>query len=465
MTIAADHEGKPAEDGGLAVVRAPATHPSRDVARRVQDRALHLLTPCAVDLRHERRLPGTRARVGTAIRRLDVRASPEWGTAVRTGCATGAGEPRRLLRCATQQSEETHIGARSTQLLGAGLVALVLVLGAAGCGSGSSGSTSFTATTSSSAGTSGAARGPGSGKPAFTLGTKNFTEELILGELYAQALRAKGFKVNLKPDIGASEVVARDLAGGHIDGYPEYTGTILSAVAHDARRPVNAAQAYSRAAAYERAHGAALLAMAPAEDKDVLATTPAYAARQRLKSLATCGGSAPPRRSRDRRNSGGGSPAWSGSGRHTASPNSDSCPWKSATQYAALHDGRAQVAAVFTTDGRAQPGRLRAAPRPAQHLRLPERHVRRPARRPGARGPRLPADDRRGEREAEHPGAAADERCGRTRPPESRAGGAPVPGGERARVSASARRRGARAASARRPRPPGARARGPARRR
>jgi osmoprotectant transport system substrate-binding protein len=227
---------------------------------------------------------------------------------------------------------------------------------AAGCGSSSSSSTSFTATTSSSAGTPTGARGPGSGKPVFTLGTKNFTEELILGELYAQALRAKGFTVKLVPDIGASEVVARGLERGTVDGYPEYTGTILSAVAHDSRRPVDAAQAYARAADYERAHGSTLLAMAPAEDKDVLATTPAYAAAhglrsagdlRRLGSAATLAGPAEFKR------------RFAGMvGLNDAYGITELgfLPVEIGTQYGALHDGRAQVAAVFTTDGQLSRG-------------------------------------------------------------------------------------------------------------
>jgi osmoprotectant transport system substrate-binding protein len=164
-------------------------------------------------------------------------------------------------------------------------------------------------------------------------------------------LRAKGFTVNLKPDIGASEVVARDLARGSIDGYPEYTGTILSAVAHDARRPVNAPQAYARAASYESAHGAVLLAMAPAEDKDVLATSPAYAARHRLQSVADLrrlGSSAtlagPPEFRRRFAGMAGLRAAY-------AIDELGFIPVGIGDQYRALHDGRAQVAAVFTTDG------------------------------------------------------------------------------------------------------------------
>ena len=37
---------------------------------------------------------------------------------------------------------------------------------------------------------------PGAGKPAVTIGTKDFTEEFVLGQLYKQALEAKGYKVN-----------------------------------------------------------------------------------------------------------------------------------------------------------------------------------------------------------------------------------------------------------------------------
>ena len=44
---------------------------------------------------------------------------------------------------------------------------------------------------------------PGTGKPAVTLGDKNFTEQFVLGQLYKQALEAKGYTVNLKANIGA----------------------------------------------------------------------------------------------------------------------------------------------------------------------------------------------------------------------------------------------------------------------
>ena len=121
------------------------------------------------------------------------------------------------------------------------LVALVAFV-AAGCGSSNKSNTSSTAAPSGQ---------PGAGKPAVTFGSKNFAEQLILGQLYAQGLRAKGFKVNLKGNIGATEVIDKALTSGRIDGYPEYTGIGLSAIAGDTKAPSSAADAYNKFKAFE----------------------------------------------------------------------------------------------------------------------------------------------------------------------------------------------------------------------
>src|SRR5258707_7302934 len=99
--------------------------------------------------------------------------------------------------------------------------------------------------------------GGGSGKnaaappPVITLGTKNFTEQYILGELYRQTLEKNGFRVNLKSDIGSSEIIDKALTAGSLDMYPEYTGVLLSEIARDRRRPSSASAAYARAKAFE----------------------------------------------------------------------------------------------------------------------------------------------------------------------------------------------------------------------
>jgi osmoprotectant transport system substrate-binding protein len=192
---------------------------------------------------------------------------------------------------------------------------------------------------------------PGAGKPAVTLGTKNFTEQLILGQLYAQALRAKGYKVNLRADIGPSEVVDRQLTRGEIDGYPEYTGTILSALAHNAARPNTAARAYGEAKAFEARRGMALLNMARAEDIDVVIAKPSYARQHGLHTLKDL----------KRLGSGavlGGAPEFAtrfnglvGLKQVYGVTNLRFEPLAIRARYAALDRGQVQLIAAFTTDG------------------------------------------------------------------------------------------------------------------
>lgn len=62
------------------------------------------------------------------------------------------------------------------------------------------------------------------------IGSKNFTEQLILGELYGQALEARGVKVERKLNMGGTLVAHQALISGGIDMYPEYSGTALAVV-------------------------------------------------------------------------------------------------------------------------------------------------------------------------------------------------------------------------------------------
>ena len=122
-------------------------------------------------------------------------------------------------------------------------------------------------------------------KVVVRLGTKDFSEQFILGELYAQALRAKGFEVQLKPDIGSSEIVDQALTLGSIDMYPEYTGVLLSEIAQQPARPRTARAAYDRAKRFQETRGFTLLAMTPFENANALAVKPAFARRERVRSI------------------------------------------------------------------------------------------------------------------------------------------------------------------------------------
>ena len=66
----------------------------------------------------------------------------------------------------------------------------------------------------------------GSG-PTITVGSKNFTEQYILGNMYVQALDANGFNGVAKLDLGSEKIADKALQNGQIDLYPEYTGTSL----------------------------------------------------------------------------------------------------------------------------------------------------------------------------------------------------------------------------------------------
>jgi glycine betaine/choline ABC-type transport system substrate-binding protein len=65
-------------------------------------------------------------------------------------------------------------------------------------------------------------------KPEITIGSKNFTEEYILGEVYSQALEAAGYKVKKELNLGSEQLALKALKAGDVDAYPEYTGTALT---------------------------------------------------------------------------------------------------------------------------------------------------------------------------------------------------------------------------------------------
>ena len=62
----------------------------------------------------------------------------------------------------------------------------------------------------------------------ITVGSKNFDEQFILGEIYAQALTAAGYDVSTDLNLGDENIALKALEGGDITGYPEYTSTALT---------------------------------------------------------------------------------------------------------------------------------------------------------------------------------------------------------------------------------------------
>lgn len=110
-------------------------------------------------------------------------------------------------------------------------VALTVTLGFAACGedeeeSAGSGASETTATQADSKLIQRNAEN--ASKPRLTIGSKNFTEQFILGEIYAQALEAAGYKVKKQLNLGSEQIAFKAVKGGQVSAYPEYVGTALT---------------------------------------------------------------------------------------------------------------------------------------------------------------------------------------------------------------------------------------------
>jgi osmoprotectant transport system substrate-binding protein len=134
----------------------------------------------------------------------------------------------------------------------------------------------------------GAAAAPAAENQAtpIIVGTKNFPEQFVLGQLYRQALIAEGFDVQYKENIGSTELIDTSLRSGQVTLYPEYTGTMLSVTFRRTTVPKTAAATYSLAKRLYERRGQTLLRQTPFEDKDVLAVTRATANRYGLRTIA-----------------------------------------------------------------------------------------------------------------------------------------------------------------------------------
>jgi len=228
------------------------------------------------------------------------------------------------------------------------VAALALTTGLAACGGGGGNSTGTS--------TSAASTQPGKNKPPVTLGTKNFTEQFVLGQLYKQALEAKGFTVALKQNIGSTEIADKALRSGQIDMYPEYIGIFNTAVAGDSKAYPSVDAAFAAGKRYATAHGYTLLPLTPFTDVDALAVKPDYARAHALRSVADLVairglrlGAPPEFRQRET--------GLVGLARVYGIRDVKFAPLTIGLQYQALDDGKIDTADVFTTDGQLQSGR------------------------------------------------------------------------------------------------------------
>lgn len=124
------------------------------------------------------------------------------------------------------------------------------------------------------------------GRDTIRVGSKNFTESLLLGELYAQLLEGAGQPVTRKLNLGTTDIAMAALQRGEIDLYPEYTGTALLDVLK-APSISDPARSYAFVRdAYAQRFGLVWLRPAPMNNTQALATTQALAARYGLRTLS-----------------------------------------------------------------------------------------------------------------------------------------------------------------------------------
>jgi osmoprotectant transport system substrate-binding protein len=117
------------------------------------------------------------------------------------------------------------------------------------------------------------------------IGTKDFPEQFVLGQLYKQALEAKGFKVQYKENIGSTELIDKSLRSGKVTFYPEYTGIMLSVTFGRKTLPKTAAGTYSLAKRLYGQRGQTLLRQTPFQDRDAIAVLRTTATRYGVKSV------------------------------------------------------------------------------------------------------------------------------------------------------------------------------------
>jgi glycine betaine/choline ABC-type transport system substrate-binding protein len=240
------------------------------------------------------------------------------------------------------------------------LVVLIAALVLAACGSSSDNKT----TTSGGGGKSTSANviknNPANKSKTVTIGSKNFTEEFILGQIYAQALKAAGYTVKTQLNLGSEQIAYRAVKSGQVDAYPEYTGTALTSffklkatdVPHDDQK------AYQLAKANFAKQSLTALAPTPFTDSNGVGMLKTEADKSGIKTISDL----KPKASQL---------TFSGT---PECPQRPDCllgleqvyglkfkkviPVDPALRYTVLQDKRADVSIVFTTDGQLAQGKV-----------------------------------------------------------------------------------------------------------
>jgi len=162
------------------------------------------------------------------------------------------------------------------------LLALVLSLGVAACGS------SNDESTGEEEGAGAIVSNPENGKVTLTIGSKNFPEQEILGEIYAQALKAAGYKVKSDLNLGSETVAHQAVKSGATSGYPEYASTALTSFfgIEPEEVPAGAQPAYEKAKAEFEKEGLTAFPPTPFASANAVGTLKKTAEERELKTVS-----------------------------------------------------------------------------------------------------------------------------------------------------------------------------------
>jgi glycine betaine/choline ABC-type transport system substrate-binding protein len=166
------------------------------------------------------------------------------------------------------------------------LLALALSLGVAACGSSNDNGSSGGEEEGGSAGA--IVSNPKNAKVSLTIGSKNFPEQEILGEIYAQALKAAGYKVKSDLSLGSETVAHQAVKSGTVSGYPEYASTALTSFfgVEPEEVPPGATAAYEKAKAEFEKEGLTAFPPTPFASANAVGTTKKFAEEEGLKTVS-----------------------------------------------------------------------------------------------------------------------------------------------------------------------------------
>jgi glycine betaine/choline ABC-type transport system substrate-binding protein len=167
------------------------------------------------------------------------------------------------------------------------LLAFALVFGLAACGSSSSDNEEGGSEGGESKG-SAIVSNPENEKVNLTIGSKNFPEQEILGEIYAQALSAAGYKVKSALNLGSETVALKAVQTGQISGYPEYASTALTSFfgLEPEEVPSDATEAWEKANGEFEKEGLTAFEPTPFASANAVGTTTATAKKYGLKTVS-----------------------------------------------------------------------------------------------------------------------------------------------------------------------------------